>query len=154
MKLPSGESIVKGESVGSDANDRVILLSTNKLMEVASKSKSSGFDCTFCIAPGPGYKQVFIMFCLIGRVYWAPCFYGLLPNKEEGTYRRLYNCIEEAMASVDDPNMPGETLSFCDDLRVMADFEIEERAPWMEIYPSHNMKVSPLISEFLSLISM
>ena len=62
--------------------------------------------------------------------------------------------VTGCMASVDDPNMPGETLSFCDDLHVMADFEIEERAPWMEIYPSHNMKVSPLISEFLSLISM
>ena len=132
----------------------VILLSTNKLMEVASKSKSSGFDCTFCIAPGPGYKQVFIKFCLIGRVYWAPCFYGFLPNKEEGTYRRLYYCIEEAMASVDDPNKPTDTLTFRNDLSVMSDFEIRERASWRERYPSHTMKVSPLISEFLSLMSM
>ena len=131
--------MIKGDDQGENADDRILLMSTNKIMEAASNSKSSGFDCTFCIAPGPNYKQVFIMFTLIGNIYWAPSFYGLLPNKEQSTYRRLYVLIQEAMAAIPDPDRPGQSLHFRPNLRVMADFEIGERNPWREMYPEHCM---------------
>ena len=142
VKFSDGESMVKGDSIGTSDNDRVILLSKNSLIEAASNSLSSGFDCTFVVAPGPNYKQVFIMFLLIGRVYWAPCFYGLLPNKSEETYRRLYVLIDQAMNAVPKTNVAGEFIKFREDLRVMADFELGERRPWQGLHETHRMKVN------------
>ena len=110
-------------------------------MNAAAHSASSGFDCTFVVTPGPNYRQVFIMFMLIERVYWAPAFYAVLPNKEESTNRRLYVLIDQAMNLVQDLEAPGDHLHFNENLRVMVDFEVGERTPWHEMHPSHNMKV-------------
>ena len=136
VNLDTGETIIKGDDVGVNDNDRILLMSTERIMNAAAHSASSGFDCTFVVAPGPNYSQVFIMFMLVGRVYWAPTFYAILPNKEESTYRRLYVLIDQAMSQAPDIDVPGEHLQFNENLRVMADFEIGERTPWHEMHLS------------------
>ena len=52
-----------------------------------------------------------------------------MPDKTQESYARLYSMVDMAMHA--------NQLTFQHDFHLMMDFEIAERTPWQELYPSH-----------------
>ena len=131
LNMPNGNSIVVGDDQGTGTNDRILLFSAPELVTMAGRTSRINIDCTFKCSP-MNYTQLFVLFGLINESVWLPLFYATLPNKQQNTYERLYNLIDMAMAY--------ESASFRADLHVMMDYELAERRPWIDMYPSHQVK--------------
>ena len=65
-KNAKGESIVVGDCKGEHENDRVVTLSSPKLLKELGRAKRLNVDCTFKSAPLPNWAAVLIVFALLG----------------------------------------------------------------------------------------
>ena len=72
-------------------NERVLIFTTEKLMERFAYSKKASIDGTFCIAP-QAWKQVFILALKVGDKF-LPVAFGLLPYKEGKSYDIFFKML-------------------------------------------------------------
>ena len=61
-----GESIIVGDDKGEGLNDRVITMSTSKLLKQLGRVKRINVDATFKSSPNPNWAAVLIIFGLLG----------------------------------------------------------------------------------------
>ncbi len=71
---------------------------------------------------------------MVADSVWLPLLYSCMPDKQQTTYTKLYDMIDEKMLY----NQDGP-ICFKDDVEVMMDFELAERNPWKAKWPSHRV---------------
>ena len=107
-------------------NKDVFLFGTPLTAEAFAKAEFKSGDGTFKICPKLFY-QVFVLMALYGGIY-VPCLFGLLPDKTEDSYIRLFGMI---WAYNDKNNLPNnfENQFF------MCDFERAIRSSFLLYWP-------------------
>ena len=64
--------------------------------EILSTTKQWFSDGTFSTAPSP-YSQIYVIFGELASGKTLPCFYALLPNKEQATYKKMWRVLYTAL---------------------------------------------------------
>lgn len=79
-------------------DDDILIFVTNECKQWIAAIKTFFADGTFKVVPSP-FKQLYTVHGDIGsdddRTRVIPCIYALLPNKQQQTYERLFNCIKQ-----------------------------------------------------------
>ena len=124
------ENIIKGDTIISE-NKRVVMFSTNALLDVLARGKQILGDGTFKITPSL-FHQVF---CISSQVdldgTFVTCAYVLLPDKTKESYNVMFSMLKEALSR------RGLELSA---EYFMSDFEINIRQSFMKYFPTVMVK--------------
>ena len=124
--LEGKENIIKGDTLISD-NKRVIMYSTDALLDVLARGKQILGDGTFKITPR-GWTQVFTIAAQVDMDgTFVTCAYILLPDKKRESYNIMFSMLKEALSR------RGLELSA---EFFMSDFEIAIRQAFMQIFPT------------------
>ena len=91
------ENLVKGDRVFDDGR-RVILLTTNDLLEILAKAPQILGDGTFRITPTQWY-QTFIISVQVSSGVFVPVCFALLPDKRRESYDAMFTMLKEALES-------------------------------------------------------
>ena len=91
------ENLVKGDRVFDDGR-RVILLTTNDLLEILAKAPQILGDGTFRITPTQWY-QTFIVSVQVSPGVFVPVCFALLPDKKRESYDAMFTMLKEALDS-------------------------------------------------------
>ena len=89
------EQIVKGDREFDDGR-RVILFSTNDLLEILAKAPQILGDGTFRITPTQWY-QTFIVSVQVSAGVFVPVCFALLPDKKRESYDAMFTLLKEAL---------------------------------------------------------
>jgi hypothetical protein len=103
------------------------------------------------------FAQLLILFGCVSERLWVPMIYMVMPRRDEQTYARTYQLLQETLHNKSFILLPCpishsfvrpkifcksncRNLDFPPDLRMMTDFELAERNPWRLQWPGHELK--------------
>ena len=86
-----------------DDGRRVILLTTNDLLEILAKAPQILGDGTFRITPTQWY-QTFIISVQVSSGVFVPVCFALLPDKRRESYDAMFTMLKEALESITTDN--------------------------------------------------
>ena len=93
--LISGENIIKGDTIFANEK-RVLLFTTNDLLEVLARAKEILGDGTFKITPLL-WGQVFVISAQVTPSVFVPVAVFLLPDKTRVSYSEAFSLLREAL---------------------------------------------------------
>ena len=123
------ENIIKGDAMISN-DKRVVLCSTNDLLDILARSKILLGDGTFKICPSL-WTQVFIISAEVEEGAFCPCIYVLLPDKTRIAYDTMFSMVKEALSR--------RGISLAAEF-FMSDFEHNIRESFMNYFPTVQVK--------------
>ena len=122
--LGSGENIVKGDILLENGK-RIIMFSTNDLLEIAARAEELLGDGTFKITPKL-WGQVFVITAQVTSDVFVPVVVFLLPDKMRISYSEAFSLFREALET------RGLTLS---SEWFMSDFEVAIKQEFINQFP-------------------
>ena len=122
--LSSGENFLLFDSGSGDVS-RILVFGTVRTSKIISDSRNWFTDGTFAIVPELFFQLYTVHALVSGNI--IPCFYCLLPNKTQDTYRRLWNAIRDL-------------IPFASPSSIMMDYEKAAMNAVAQIYPNAHIQ--------------
>ena len=132
------ENIIKGDAMISN-DKRVVLCSTNDLLDILARSKILLGDGTFKICPSL-WTQVFIISAEVEEGAFCPCIYVLLPDKTRIAYDTMFSMVKEALSR--------RGISLAAEF-FMSDFEHNIRESFMNYFPTVQVGCSTVKNDLM-----